>query len=507
MSATVAGPSAAVPAAPGARRLQAGLRAERLIPAAAALAALAIGLCRPTNTDISWLLTVNERILAGAVPYKDIVELNPPASILLYRIPALAAHWLPIRAEIATVAFVALLIGGVLAYARRLLSKYELGDALRRAVFLLVAALALSILPLDEMAQREHFAAIFALPYALLAMARAEKNKVAPLDSVFAGLLMGLCVAVKPHFALCALFVSAAQAWRSRAVGAFFRVENLAALAAALAYFIGSLIDFPYFFSDVLPMVRDLYLPIRLGAAGLIAHIAPLLALPLCLCWFFRDQPQSGGARVLLLVAAGFLAAYFLQGKGWSYHVYPALVFSLCAAAWAAPEATDSAARLSPKFGALLLAAALIAPTPSFFRRDEQHAALAAAIAKIAPHPKLLALSFRQSLGHPLTRTIGGAWVGRYWGLWATGLAVLMDERAGGDAALRAKAEAYFEKDRLATAEDIEGRRPDIVLIDETPGFDFSKWIAGSPRLEAAMAKYKTIETVDGVEILQRRSS
>ncbi|HLH48128.1 MAG TPA: hypothetical protein VKV96_02200, partial [Roseiarcus sp.] len=94
MSATVAGRSAAAPA-PSARRLPAGLRGERLIPAAAALAALAIGLWRPVNTDISWLLTVNERILAGATPYKDVIELNPPASILLYRIPALAAHWLP----------------------------------------------------------------------------------------------------------------------------------------------------------------------------------------------------------------------------------------------------------------------------------------------------------------------------------------------------------------------------------------------------------------------------
>src|SRR5581483_1133878 len=127
----------------------------------------------------------------------------------------------------------------------------------------------------------------------------------------------------------------------------------------------------------------------------------------------------------------------------------PALAFSLFAAAWAMPEA-GAAARLSPRLGALLLAAALIAPAPSFFRRDERHAALAAAVAKIAPHPKLLALSFRQSLGHPLTRAIGGAWVGRYWGLWPTGLAVLMQERAGGDAALRAKADPYLEKDRLA---------------------------------------------------------
>ena len=506
MSATAAGRSAAA-SAPSERRLRTGLRAERLIPAGAALAALAIGLWRPANTDISWLLTVNERILDGATPYKDVIELNPPASILLYRLPVLAAHWLSLRAEIAVVAFIALLIGGVLIYARRLLSRYELCNPARRAVFLLVAALVLAMLPFDEMAQREHFATIFALPYALVAMARAAERRAAPLDAIIAGAMMGLCVAVKPHFALCALLVAAAEAWRARTAGAFFRIENLAAFAVALAYVIGSFLFFPYFFSDVLPMVRDLYLPIRLGAAGLIAHIAPILALPLCLCWLFRAEPQAGGARILLLIAAGFLAAYFLQGKGWSYHAYPALAFSLLAAAWALPQAADAVARLSPKLGALLLAAALIAPAPSFLRRDERHAALAAAIAKIAPHPKLLALSFRQSLGHPLTRNIGGVWVGRYWGLWPTGLAVLMKERAGDDATLRAKADAYFEKDRLTAAEDIEHQKPDIVLIDETPGFDFNAWIAASPQLEAALARYKPMQAIDGVEILQRRNS
>ena len=499
MSAIAAEPSTA---APGEKQSRVG--GERLIPTAAAVAALAIGSIRPTNTDISWLLTVNDRILAGAIPYKDVVEVNPPASILLYRIPALAAHWLPIRAETAVVVFAALLIGGALTYARRTLSRYELGGD-QGAVFLAVAAVILALLPFDEMAQREHFATIFALPYALIGMARAAGKTVSLADAVFSGAFMGLCVAVKPHFALCVLFVSAFLAWRSRRITAFFAIENLVAAAVALAYLIASLVFFPNFFSDVLPEVTDLYLPIRLGAVELIAHVALPLILPVFLCWAFSDQRQSG-ALTLLLMAGGFLAAYFLQGKGWSYHAYPVIVFSVLAAAWTLEGAPAESARLSPKLGAALLAAALLIPAPSFFRRDEQHAALAAAIVKLQPHPKIIALSFRQSLGHPLARNVG-SWAGRSWGLWVTGLATLTKERAGGDAALRARAAAYFEKDRLAAAADIEKPRPDIVLIEETPGFDFAAWIAGSSELLAAMAKYKRIETIDGVDILQRQES
>ncbi len=250
-------------------------------------------------------------------------------------------------------------------------------------------------------------------------------------------------------------------------------------------------------------MARDLYLPIRLGLAELVAHVAPALVLPLLLCWVFRNRGDSG-APALLVMAAGFLAAYFLQGKGWMYHAYPAIVFALLAAAWSLTQAKDENVRFPRKLGALLLALALIIPMPSFFRRDEQHAALAAAITRIQPRPKILALSFRQSLGHPLVRNLDGEWIGRSWGLWATGLAIIAKERAGDDPALRARAESYFEQDRLATAEDIQTRRPDIVLIEQTPGFDFTGWIAGSPPLTAAMARYVSVENFDGIEILRR---
>jgi hypothetical protein len=80
-----------------------------------------------------------------------------------------------------------------------------------------------------------------------------------------------------------------------------------------------------------------------------------------------------------------------------------------------------------------------------------------------------------------------------------------MKARVGDDPVLRAKADAYFENDRLMLTQDIESQRPDIVLLQETIGFDFTQWIAGSPRLQAAMTHYRLVETIDGVEIFQRR--
>jgi len=545
-------------AAPDAQRSRAGALAARLIPLAAALAALAIQLTRPTNPDVSWLLTVNERILAGATPYRDVVELNPPASILLYRLPALVGNLLSVRPEWVVAATVALLVGAALAYAADFIRRYRLapsaleldqpltptplpqaGEGLslrplageggptksgrmraapdsalsqddRRAsddnsVFLAVAALALAVLPFDELAQRDHIATLFMLPYALVAIARASTRRVALSDALMAGALLGLSIAIKPHFALCALLVGGFQAWRSRDIRALLRIEYWMAGAVVAAYLAAAAMFFPLFFSDVLPKLADVYLPLRLDAFTLATRIAMLIALPLAVCWMCRDRQRNAGTSVLLLIGAGFVGAYLAQGKGWGYHAYPAVAFFLIAAGWAAQQAEGEARGLPRWLGALLLAAAFILPAPRFVRADTANPALAAAILRLAPHPRMLAIAFPLNFGHPLTRDIGGVWVGRTWGLWQTGGALFMKAHAGDDPARRAKADAYLDDERLGLARDIQTQRPDIVLIQQTPGFDFAQWIDASPPLRAAMGLYVRADVVGDVEIYKRR--
>jgi len=54
------------------------------------------------NTDVSWLLTVGERVLDGRRLYIDVVETNPPMAVLVY-IPGIAiSRVLGLPAEIVT---------------------------------------------------------------------------------------------------------------------------------------------------------------------------------------------------------------------------------------------------------------------------------------------------------------------------------------------------------------------------------------------------------------------
>ena len=479
---------------------------QALILFAAVVAALAVQLLRATTVDVSWLLTLNDRILAGAKPYIDVIEVNPPASILLYAPSAIIAKALAIRSESVLIVLLTALIGGTLLFVAGALRRYRLTSNANSSLLLGVVAFVVAILPLSEFAQREHFATLFLLPYAFVAIARAEGAKIGGRDSLLSGLLLGLAIAIKPHFALCALFAAACEVARSRSLRPVFCVEYWAAGGVALAYLVASFIFYPKFFSDMAPLLADLYLPARNDLPFLMSKIAFAVAPALALCWIYRNGEQRQGIVILLAIAAGFFAAYLIQGKGWDNHSYPLAAFCLIAAAWAVQQAMGQMPAQWRRVALLLLAGACLAAVPRFDKAGADDPALEAAISRLAPHPKIIAMGFLLRVGHPLTRDIGGTWVGSAPCLWMTGGAMLMKERAGADAAMRAKADAYYERDRLTLAQDIETQRPDIVLIKETDGFDFPPWIAASPRLKAAMDRYELADTVGKVQVYKLRS-
>lgn len=208
---------------------------------------------------------------------------------------------------------------------------------------------------------------------------------------------------------------------------------------------------------------------------------------------------------VLLLIAAGFLGAYWVQGKGWDNHAYPVIGFCLIAAALAASSGAPRWPGLPGWLGPATLGLALVLAAPRYWKADSGRPALAAAIQQIHSHPKMLVLGLPISLGHPLVRDIGGSYAGSVASLWITPGALLMKERAGDDSALVARAGAWFEKDRLLAVRDIEIKKPDIVLVQIHPDFDFPAWIAASAPLQAAMSHYQWIGIVDGAQIFSRR--
>ncbi|MGH2626598.1 MAG: hypothetical protein ACRDHY_08115, partial [Anaerolineales bacterium] len=192
-------------------------------------------------------------------------------------------------------------------------------------------AAALMILPEREFGQKEHLSIICALPLLLLAGARSEAAAVSRGSALAAGILGGIGIAFKPHFALVGLAVEAVVQLRARRPRpSLFRLENMAVLAVGIVY-LGSVTLF-----------APAYWGFARAWAGLyhqFLHVDPLLSLvfgpPLFLLFAIpaalglrRIAPaHTRPVEVLVVACLGYYVAAVMQHKGGlGYRFLPAVV-------------------------------------------------------------------------------------------------------------------------------------------------------------------------------------
>ena len=142
------------------------------------------------NYDVGWFLVGSQRVLEGADLYADgFVDMNPPL-ILYFFVPAAAiAGWTGFS-EITLLRLQTLVVTAMclwLAWAM-ITRLFGADDRLRGLYLLSALAFAGFVSPILNLgnegvafSQREHFVALFLLPYALLAAARPERDGYADL--------------------------------------------------------------------------------------------------------------------------------------------------------------------------------------------------------------------------------------------------------------------------------------------------------------------------------------
>lgn len=459
-----------------------------IVAAAAVAQQITIGL----DTDVSWLITVGERVLAGSRLYVDIFELNPPASVLIYIPGIMLANGLGVRPELAIVALTFLLAA---------FSCVLSAIPMRRSWWLLpIAAFACLLLPGASFAQREHIAVLTLLPLIATSAARAEGRAVPTGVALLAGVGAGITASIKPHFLLAVLPLFLLVAWRRRSVAAISKVEAIAGASVIALYAAAVFVFFPDYVSQVVPLIGSGYLQVRFPVSNLATLPAFLLfAIAAGLTFFVERRQLRGSAAMFPLVAGGgFALAMLVQGKGYANHLYPPLALALIALGCAlSGKGTDAGER---RFGLIVLALAGAAGA-FLFAHARTYPEVARIVEDKAPaNPTLLVAGTNLAIGHPLTRWVGGRWVGTRGSLWATGTArdLLRNER---DPAQRAKLEAAIDQDRRTWVSDLDRSRPDVVLVDGAEGW---RWINRNPDVRAGMAPYRVVGTAEGIIVMIR---
>ena len=288
------------------------------------------------NCDDSWLLTLGEQLLAGARPYVDFTEPNPPASILMYIPAILIARAFGIEPEAAVTI---LIFAGVflsLWMTGRILSSAGMIQPFVPPVMFATGCLLFLILPGDAFAQREHVALLSILPILAVYAARVSSEEPDPLMAVLAGIGGGIAIVTKPYFALALLLPLTFAVWRRRAerqniLGVIFAPEQITVILVALSY---ALLLF-WWFSDyihiALPIVLTLYLPLKKTLLYMIESPPVLLSAMATIVGMGLGAREFRAPAVVVfsLAVFGFLLALIMQGKGWPYQGYPAIALSL----------------------------------------------------------------------------------------------------------------------------------------------------------------------------------
>lgn len=466
-----------------------------VVLAAAAAAALVQSFLLFLDCDVSWLITVNEKMLAGQRLYVDVIEANPPASIWMYSPSVFFAEALGLKPEaIVAAAFIA---GAIASCALTLRVSARLRHPPNPLVLATVVSFVELILPLGTFAQREHAALLLAIPTLAALAVLAEGRPLSQISRLFAGIAAGLVVAIKPHFALVMMPAFAFAWWQGRSLKPILPVAT--AGFAAVAVYVAAIFAFTPEYLRLVPVLADVYLP--LGERWSTLLRGPVVVVPLAiygLVLALRPRRISAISAIFLIGSLGFAVAALIQGRGYLNHALPGMALGFAGLILVAAESTVAWARRRFVLTAAavlacleLYAMASIRPLPGLAQTVEDVA---------RPRPGVITLGPELLTGHPLVRNIGGHWVGSRPSLFIAAGAHHQLASAYGQA--RNRMLHWYKADLGAFAKDVRRGHPDVILVDAKPSL---AWLRNAPEIQGVMADYRPRARVEDIEIWVRR--
>ena len=477
-----------------------------LVIAVLLIAAVFIRHAVAANTDVSWLLTVGERILDGRRLYADVIETNPPMAVLVYLPGILIARSLGLPVELVTDGLVFIAIFISLGIAARILKNSAVLRDVQGWPLAILAFAILAILPTQIFGQREHIALVELLPALAVFCVRMKGEAPRRWAIVAAGVGEGLALTFKPYFAIGIVFALGSLALYSRSWRIIFKPENLIAGSVAGAYAVCVAVFTPEFFTVIGPLVRDIYIPVGISLEALVQKPAlPIAAAAMFAAMLLQRRDRIDVTCLLLLATSlGFAVVFALQRKGWPYHSYPMIALALLALGYALtsskPGATfDRALRA----GLMVLFAVLFTQSMLWFDVAFDARPLQASVARLGPHPKILAITAEPGIGHPLVRALDGTWVSRQQGLWVAGYLHYMRQHGMLDPQREKTLDVYAERERAMLIEDIKRTQPTVLLVDNLTG-DWEAWLRANPDIGNLLKDFRPVETLNGIDILSR---
>ena len=285
----------------------------------------------PLIHDIALMHYVAWRIGEGAIPYRDLFDMNQPGTYLIHLAVLRALGGGDLAWRLLDLGWLAATAGAIALFAAPWGALASAAAALLFATYHLAGGA-------WQAGQRDFLLCVFLIVGALGVVRWLERGRLVSL--VWSGAALGAGISVKPHAALFAGALAAVVAIAAaRACGA-------ATAGAASAVFVGALAVAPLavlgwlaatgglaaWYDIVVHYLIPLYS--RLGRASPWSvyrwHAWIPIALGVAVSLGAALQRRGAGARHLVAaLGVGYgIVHYVGQGKGWEYHLYPLAAFA-----------------------------------------------------------------------------------------------------------------------------------------------------------------------------------
>ena len=500
-----------------------------------AILGLAAEFVAPADPDNAFLLYAAGRVLDGAKLYVDIVEINPPLIIAFNFPPILIARLTGVSELLVFRIGVACLLGlSILASQVGLRAILSNGDSRLRPYLTVLIAFVLFLLPGEVFSEREHLMLALVLPYLFVTIARQMDRPIPTLHAHVTGALAGFGFALKPQFVVLWLLLELWQAAKRRAWPKL-RPEN-GWVAVVLAVYALAVVGLTPEYLDVVGRLGGPYLaflrnsPIMTLVFGEGARL-PVVAL-LAYVALRKRCPRPSLITGLAVAVLGLLIVGTIQGKGWSYHFYPASATSLLLLGLMVATVRRPLTSLAPRvYGVVsygLLAAILLGsvtmsawkvldpkgpkvePYPGFWE-------LADLVRGRAEDQPVLVLSYNMRSAWPLVSYAGAESSLRFpslWLLWVLYADQLQQPEplAYRPAGTEPPVERYF---KAAVLSDMEQGKPRLLVIlgsardaPENAGrrLDYLAYFSREPRFARQLAFYRYVTTLGQHDVYERAS-
>lgn len=446
----------------------------------------------PLNEDSYWIIYSTEYMLKGATLYIDIVETNPPLIFLISMLPVKVAHYFSLQMTTVYIAYVTLLSFFSYHLVRQLLLESKRFNSVQTELISYMSLVVLLLVPSGDFAQREHFMVIFVLPYIIMSMLN-ERRSFTSTTVVSVALFAALGFNLKPHFFLLFIILELLHVRKMGSLKYIFRKEIFIISISALVYLLFIYVFFREYIDFAIPLAIEAYSGVFNGSfTGLIFNYDMMFGLiSIVYIAIFAYKRERSDLTTLLLAILGFLTIYFMQHKGWHYHILPFTMITTFSVLYVMVVYIK---REDYKFLGIWVVVLIMILNQNIYvnRFTKLHETLS----KMQKNVPVVIYTTQMAMGLPIVVRNSQEWASRFLSLWMLPKISFHPE------------DSFFKKYLLeAIYDDLKKFKPEYIIFptyyDDMPYYDF--FVNHSPLIKGIIVKEYTKQENKYFEIYERK--